>query len=682
MSALTAVRRWSIASISGILAVSSSVPVKAQCELDSFQPSDAARYDYFGSSVAMSGGFAIVGAPGSRDYGREFIPAYVLRRVGWTWIHDAALVPEAVSPWSHLGGSVAIDGDVLVVGAPNDGHSEPYENDGYGAAYVYRFIGGAGWIEEAKLTASDAVPWNFFGSSVAVRGDVILVGAKAHPRADGNRKGSVYVFVREGAAWVERSALTPSETEGVVGFGEWVSFDGVQAVMGVPGYGCVGLPPNDCKGAAYVFRLDGGDWNEDAKITVEDIAPYALFGMAVAIRGDLLVVGAPGDDEVGNDSGAAYVFRRETDAWVQEARLIGSDTQAGDWFATAVSIDSEMIAIGCDSADRGLAPAYVFRRSASDWVEVAKLGAESDHRRASGVALSGDYLAVGAGSWEGAAYLYQILGGPDCNSNTVNDACEPDCDQNDVPDDCDLASGARDDCNGNGIPDDCDADCDVNGVPDDCDLVAGTSEDCNHNEIPDGCDVAEHSSQDCNTNRIPDECESGGAHYLSVQMPDLIGGYAGILGRTHSSDFDSGSEFLTVRAAWLQLTVSAYVPSFVIISGWLDGGFGAGAYGVYQDTEVCVPLPVGASVLDGTGEVCVSMEFYECCDLAGGVSAATLWFEGVRMSASLAGFAAFQDCFSSQAGGVSFGCMDFDYDGDNDIDLNDYATLCVGEYVP
>ncbi len=136
------------------------------------------------------------------------------------------------------------------------------------------------------------------------------------------------------------------------------------------------------------------------------------------------------------------------------------------------------------------------------------------------VGASGHYES---GYNAGAAYVFRILGSPDCDLDGINDACEPDCNENGSPDGCDIVDETSDDCNTNGIPDDCEPDCNGNSIADSCDIRDGTSDDCdadgipdlcgpaqddcNTNDIADGCDIASGTSPDCTGNGIPDECE-------------------------------------------------------------------------------------------------------------------------------------------------------------------------------
>lgn len=192
-----------------------------------------------------------------------------------------------------FGLSVAVAGDTIVVGAFKDG----VLGLEFGAAYVYRLIG-AEWVEEEKLIASDSHPRDFFGFSVAVSGDTIVVGADGDDD-DGPDSGSAYVFGFDGTNWVERQKLTASDAAERDGLGGSVRILGETIVIGATGN----------SGSAYVFRFDGSDWVEKQKLAAFDAERGDQFGVSVAISGEVIVVGAPGTNDPGAKSGSAYVFR-------------------------------------------------------------------------------------------------------------------------------------------------------------------------------------------------------------------------------------------------------------------------------------------------------------------------------------------------------------------------------------
>ncbi len=157
-------------------------------------------------------------------------------------------------------------------------------------------------VEIIKLVASDAAAIDQFGLSVSISGDTAIVGARLNDDVP-NDSGSAYVFEKVAGTWTQVAKLTASDAAAGDGFGTSVSISGDTAIVGAVGDG-----PG---GSAYVFVKPGGGWadaNEDAKLTASDAAAGDSFGGSVSISGDTVIVGAPLDDDVPNDSGSAYVF--------------------------------------------------------------------------------------------------------------------------------------------------------------------------------------------------------------------------------------------------------------------------------------------------------------------------------------------------------------------------------------
>jgi len=247
------------------------------------------------------------------------------------------------------------------------------------------------WIEEAKLTASDAAAIDFFGRAVAVSGDRAVVGAYGGDGAAGDA-GSAYVFRRDDGGtpsdpsddvWVEEAKLTASDAAASDSFGFSVSVSGDRAVVGARENDDAGSR----SGSAYVYRRDDSGtpsdpsddvWVEEAKLTASDAAPDDLFGYSVSISGDRAVVGAHGNDDAGDSSGSAYVFRRDDggtpsdlsdDVWVEEAKLTASDAAATDYFGVCVAISGDRAVVGAsgnDDAGSGSGAAYVFSAAVHD----------------------------------------------------------------------------------------------------------------------------------------------------------------------------------------------------------------------------------------------------------------------------------------------------------------------------
>jgi hypothetical protein len=190
--------------------------------------SDAAKDDYFGVSVALSGSTAVVGAEGNNTYTGA---AYVFVRSGTTWSQQAELTASDTAENDFFGYSVALSGATVLIGAYRD-------NSEAGASYVF-VRSGTTWSQQAELTASDAAENDFFGYSVALSGTTALIGAYGK----NSGAGAAYVFVRSGTSWSQQAELTAAES-GVFGFS--VALSGAKAVIGAP-------YENSETGAAYAF---------------------------------------------------------------------------------------------------------------------------------------------------------------------------------------------------------------------------------------------------------------------------------------------------------------------------------------------------------------------------------------------------------------------------------------------
>jgi hypothetical protein len=242
----------------------------------------------------------------------------------------------AGDPWNfdQFGRSVAIDGDYLVVGAPGVNHPEIGEDTG--AAYVFQRRSGA-WEEIAKLFASDPQPGSGFGFAVAISGDRLAVGAR-YARTDqgGNAAGVVYVFSEQGDGWVEEARITARDGAVFHLFGHSVSLDGDTLVVGARG--AWHETPGENTGAAYIFHRQRNQWLEQAKLTSLESGPNDFFGHAVAIRGDTAAVGAFGHDDLqaGMNSGVVYVYQREIGRWFQQVRLLAEDASPYAQFGSSL----------------------------------------------------------------------------------------------------------------------------------------------------------------------------------------------------------------------------------------------------------------------------------------------------------------------------------------------------------
>ncbi|QDG52045.1 tandem-95 repeat protein [Persicimonas caeni] len=343
----------------------------------------------------------------------------------WTWSEQQKLVAANRSDTDEFGEVMALSADVVLVGAPRDNTRA----NGSGAAVIFaRDEGGEdNWGRVTELFASDATWDAEFGSAVSVSSEVALVGAP-FARYDGARKGSAYLFGRnvEGPdAWGRITRLNAADAADGDRFGAAVAVSDELAVVGAHAKNVSG----SWSGAAYVFARDegGGDnWGQVAKLTAPDGAADDTFGRAVAVSGDVVAVGAHGHDERGSDAGAAYVFSRDhggPNNWGLVTKLVPSELEADDDFATAVALSGDLLVVGArgdDDRASGAGAAYVFARNeggTDNWGQVVKLTAsdgEAFDWLGQTVAVSNTVAWIGAmRDDEALAYAFaQNQGGP------------------------------------------------------------------------------------------------------------------------------------------------------------------------------------------------------------------------------------------------------------------------------
>jgi hypothetical protein len=207
------------------------------------------------------------------------------------------------------------------------------------------------------LTALDGTGIDQFGYSVSISGDYAIIGAWG-----GLGPGSAYIFKREGEVWSEEVKLVASDGAANDFFGVSVSISGDYALVGAYGDDDNGLS----SGSAYIFKRDGTTWSQQAKLTASDGADNDWFGESVSISGDYALVGAYWDDDWGSDSGSAYVFKQEGEAWSEEDKWTASDGLVeGDYFGGSVCVSGYYAIVGAyhnDYNGSNSGSAYMFDR--------------------------------------------------------------------------------------------------------------------------------------------------------------------------------------------------------------------------------------------------------------------------------------------------------------------------------
>lgn len=309
-----------------------------------------------------------------------------------------------------FGSSVALVGNVALIGVPLD---DVGGNIDQGSVYVF-VRNGTTWSQQTKLTAIDGAAGDKFGFSVALSGDTALVGAPYGDVSSNSDQGAAYVFVRSGTTWSQQAKLTATDGAAIDQFGFSVALSGDTALIGAN----LADGANQNQGAAYVIVRSGTAWSQQTKLTVTNGGFGDQFGASVALSGETALVGAPnGDVATNGNEGTAYVFIREGGTiWSLQQTLTADSPASNDKFGASVALDTDTALVGAPSDDVGSNPdqgsVYVFVRSGATWIRQSTLTASDPAASAqfgNSVSLSGDTALVGEAhntAPGGSAYVF------------------------------------------------------------------------------------------------------------------------------------------------------------------------------------------------------------------------------------------------------------------------------------
>jgi hypothetical protein len=285
-----------------------------------------AAYDQFGTSVALSGDTAVIGAS-HNSFSGVSIPgtAYVFTRTGTSWSQQQALVATGLAPGDLFGCAVAVDGDTALVGA--SGHSA-----GRGEAVAFTRSGQT-WSQGSTLSAADGAGDDNLGAALALSGGTALVGAPFHAVGGPDRRGAAYAFVQSAGSWSPQQELTASDGAGGDVFGIAVALSGDAALVGAIGH-TVGTATGS--GEAYIYARGANVWTEQSRLTAATPDADDQLGASVGFSGGLALAGAPNHDAGGSNAGAAYAFALgPVDRTAPTTAVSGVDTV---WHRTPVPV--------------------------------------------------------------------------------------------------------------------------------------------------------------------------------------------------------------------------------------------------------------------------------------------------------------------------------------------------------
>lgn len=379
---------------------------------------DGAQSDFFGYSIAVSGNTAIIGAYNeSHGATNDEGAAYIFIKSGGQWVFQQKLIaPDGVFA-DEFGFSVAISGNTAVVGAPKN---KVGSNNEQGSAYVF-VRSGTTWSIQQKLTAGDGATNDQFGYSVGIDGNRIIVGAHRAVINHATGAGAVYIFNRTGSVWTQQQKIyLVSGGEGDR-FGTSVAISGNSVFIGATGDTNAQYT---APGAAYVFNYNPTttNWGLHQKLVSPNRRNNDQMGRSIAVDGDVLVVGATENYPTGSyPPSRAYVFHRNGTTWSHAQTLSASDGANDNNFGMSVAVSGNKVLVGApgvkiNSAIRGAA--YLFVKNGAVWQERRKFTAVNVNDQVghlgSGVSVAGDELLIGdyyddigSNVNQGSVYVYR-----------------------------------------------------------------------------------------------------------------------------------------------------------------------------------------------------------------------------------------------------------------------------------
>lgn len=361
------------------------------------------EYQQLGSSVAISGDIAVIGAPGSAgDIGQ----ACIYQRSSESWSLLNCLSPNAESGTvQQFGNAVSISGEQLVISAENK------QNGKHGVAYIYQRQGDS-WIPQAELISPNSSANDKFASTLSISENYIAIGS---PGFSASNAGAVHIFKNTTSGWVEDIVITPTSSFKSANFGAALMLSGEYLIIGDDDHG------RAHEGTGYIYRREDGIWSLQASLKGGDITKSANFATSIAISKNYAVIGAKSENnpliKKHKKSGAVYVYKRTGKLWQNQAKLLASDAQKGDNFGSSVAISGDYLLSGAESNNSSSGSTYLFKNINDVWTEVFNFEADDAQQQDNfghAVAIAQDYIVIGAhnksvtNSTEGVSYLYYL----------------------------------------------------------------------------------------------------------------------------------------------------------------------------------------------------------------------------------------------------------------------------------
>jgi hypothetical protein len=298
---------------------------------------DGSAGDQFGSTVSIDHNVIVIGAHGDDDNGSKSGSVYIYKKVDNSW-DESKLIAIDGSNNDYFGYSVSIDNNTIIVGSPFD------DDNGLntGSAYLYDLIGDE-WILNSKLVANNSMVGDHFGFSVAIDKGLIVIGAYGSD-IYGHQSGLCYLYQRNGSLWTESQIFASNLTDGD-NFGFAVDVDNNNIAIGSR----FGDDNGYNSGTSYIYVWDGITWDEN-KLLASDGERNEYYGSSISIDGNKIISGSYNDDVFGLESGSAYIYNFIDKIW-NETKLVPNDGAAEDQFGKSVAINGDTIVVGAPFDD-------------------------------------------------------------------------------------------------------------------------------------------------------------------------------------------------------------------------------------------------------------------------------------------------------------------------------------------
>lgn len=359
---------------------------------------DATLGDNFGYSVDISGIYAVVGTPYDK-IGNNSVQgsAYIFKKIDGIWIQQDKISSSDGASEDYFGSSVSIDGDYIVIGAP----SKTF-NMMESAGRVYVFLrNGEQWVQQANLQASDAGISDHFGFDVAISGNYVVVGAPYNDVGGQADRGCAYVFMRSGTTWTQQAVINPAL--GLTGdhIGKDVAIDGAQMLIGAPNDDNNG---QENAGCVYYYKRIGNLWSMHHQFLPQSVQANAYFGAAIALEDTIAVIGCPNLDYLGfYNLGVVIVYFNNGTSWYKHAEIIPDEHSENSSFGSCVDVSDGLIAIGAPYQQVDFytshGKAWVYQQDGNGWKvvrQVIDMDGQSFQQLGYAIGIHGHELIVSA----------------------------------------------------------------------------------------------------------------------------------------------------------------------------------------------------------------------------------------------------------------------------------------------